>query len=217
MGLQIVWLKRDTQNRLLTRLRGAFSKSKEKDAQSMSRKAFVVFLACVPVAALFFLVVRDRSGGVVWLARDGRSVESFGEASIEAPVPFQGSLWAVWGTIPANGERGGWQTAISLDDRPRDFVAKIGLHPDYYEIGRTDGVLLSVDVVEGDRTSEVWSAMFSPGLKGRREPFRAVRVSLDQWQNKNITLRMKAQPYGKNTVDVIWVAPRLEHVADGET
>ena len=96
-------------------------------------------------------------------------------------------------------------------------MAKIGLHPDYYEIGRTDGVLISIDVIDGDQTTEIWSAMFSPVLNRRREPFRTVRVSLHQWQNKNITLRMKARPYGNNTVDVIWVEPRLEHGASGES
>jgi hypothetical protein len=202
---------------MLIQLRGVLGMKRRRAPESMPRKVLAVFFACMPVAVLFFVVIRDRSGDVVWLARNGRSVESFGEASIEAPVPFQGSLWSVWGTIPAAGERGGWQTAISIDDRPCDFVAKIGLHPDYYEIGRTDGVLISVEIVEDDHTTEIWSAMFSPGLKGRREPFRSVRVSLGQWQNKNITLRMKARPYGKNTVVVIWVEPRLEHVADEES
>jgi hypothetical protein len=183
----------------------------------MPRKALTIFFACLPVAALFFIAIRDGSGRVVWLARDGRTVESFGEALIEAPVPFHGSLWSVWGTIPGDGGRGGWQTEISLDERPRDFVAKIGLHPDYYEIGRTDGVLISADVVEENRTTEVWSDMFAPGSRGRERPFRSVRISLSRWQNKNIALRMRALPYGKNTVVVIWVEPRLERVAEGES
>ena len=183
----------------------------------MSRKIFAVFFASLPLAALFFVVIRDCSGEVVWLARDGRSLQTFGDASVEAPIPFQGSLWSVWGTIPAGGERGGWETALSLDGRPRDFVAQIGLHPDYYEIGRTDGVVISIDLLEDGRTTEVWSAMFSPVLRGRREPFRSVRVSLQSWQNKNVRLRMKARPYGTNTVDVIWVEPRLEHATDRES
>jgi hypothetical protein len=177
----------------------------------MPKKIVAAVVAGMPIAVLVYFMIVDRSAGVEWLARDGRSVESFGGASVEAPVPFQGSLWSVWCSFPDDGERGGWQTTVSLDEAPCDFVSKIGLHPDYYEIGRTDGVLVSVEVLEDGRPTELWSAMFSPGLKGRREPFRPVRVSLDRWQNRQITLRMKAVPYGANAVVVICVEPRIEY------
>ncbi len=173
------------------------------------RKPFIVFLSFLPALALIVVALVDSTDGTKWLGRDGRLVTSFGNASVTAPIPFQGSLWSVWAKIEGEGNGGGWQTEVAFGKKEVDFVTRVGLHPDFYERGRVESVRVSVEALNNSGKEEIWSTVLYPDSLARVRPFQPVRLGLAKWKGDQIILRMKAYSYGNRAVDILWIEPKL--------
>lgn len=171
----------------------------------MRRVVWRTLGACVPCGLAMALIVAESCSGVQWLARDGR-LRPLGDAQVLAPVPFHGSPWSVWARV---GREGGWARTVRVGGEATTLTGLVGLHPDFYEVGRCTRVVAEARVETEGTDTVVASVELLPVAERRYKPFVPMQASLEPWESTEARVVMWVRNEGPGPVEVFWVEPKV--------
>ncbi len=170
------------------------------------RRTIATSLGTMTILLIAGLVlVHDRPANVRWLARE--TLEPIGNTRLAAPVPFHGARWSVHAEVDPG--RGGWKRRLHLAPHPAEFRALVGLHPDYYEEGRSGAVRVRLHARSGGIDTVVASTTLLPNAAFRQRPFVPLCASLVRWAGAEATLVAMVDHPGPRPVEVLWIEPRV--------